>query len=135
MSAHDEPSDVDLGTVIIYTARMDDLAEFYRQVLGLGAFRRMPSHVGQRIGSVYFGFDQIDEASVADEGSVAASPRITLWFTVDDLELVYNRAKLLGADIRYPPTEKPWGARLAAVYDPDGNVLGLAQREDTIDED
>jgi predicted enzyme related to lactoylglutathione lyase len=107
---------------------MDVLAEFYRQVLGLGAYQRMPRHMGQRIGPVYLGFDELNDASSADNDLGPPLPRITLWFTVDNLELVYNRAVSLGAEIRYPPTDKPWGARLAAIYDPDGNVLGLAQR-------
>jgi uncharacterized glyoxalase superfamily protein PhnB len=48
---------------------------------------------------------------------------------VDDLQATFERLVALGATVRYPPTRKPWGAELAAVYDLDGNLLGLAQRE------
>jgi hypothetical protein len=35
----------------------------------------------------------------------------------------------LEGGLRYPPTRKPWGALLASLYDPDGNMVGLAQRQ------
>jgi predicted enzyme related to lactoylglutathione lyase len=51
-----------------------------------------------------------------------------LWFEVEDLDATFNRFVAQGAKITYPPTKKPWGATLAAVFDPDGNVVGLTQR-------
>jgi uncharacterized glyoxalase superfamily protein PhnB len=76
----------------------------------------------EQVGPVYFGFDQVEELAVA-------SPNVTLWFTVDDIQATYQRLLALGAQERYPPTEKPWGAVLAAVYDLDGNMVGLSQRQ------
>ena len=57
------------------------------------------------------------------------STSVTLWFTVDDIQSTYERLIELGALDRYAPTRKPWGAVLAAVYDPDGNMVGLSQRQ------
>jgi predicted enzyme related to lactoylglutathione lyase len=112
-----------LETVIIFTERMEALAEFYRQALHLGEWERSPGHLGQRVGPVYLGFDQVDKADGAPPRSV------TLWFTVNDIQATFDRLVALGAKVRYPPTQKPWGAVLASLYDPDGNLLGLAQRE------
>ena len=112
-----------LETVIIFTPHMETLAAFYQRALDLGPYERSPGHMGQQIGSVYFGFDQVDDAETA--GSSGA----TVWFTVEDLDATFKRVVAMGADVRYPPTHKPWGARLASVLDPDGNVLGLAQRK------
>jgi predicted enzyme related to lactoylglutathione lyase len=110
----------ELGTVIIYTERMAELARFYEDGLGLPPFRATgPDHLGQAIGPVYLGFDQAD---LAPSGSA-----VTVWFTVHDIQLVFDRLVSMGARVRYPPTEKPWGALLAAVYDPDGNLLGLSE--------
>ncbi len=53
---------------------------------------------------------------------------VTMWFDVDDLDQTFARLLELGATVRYGPVDKPWGARLAAVYDPDGNIIGLSQR-------
>lgn len=111
-----------LDTVIIFTTRMEDLAAFYQQALELGEPELSPGHMGFRGLGAYFGFDQVEEVGGQPPGGV------TLWFEVDDLEAAFERCVALGATVRYAPTEKPWGARLAALYDPDGNMLGLSQR-------
>jgi predicted enzyme related to lactoylglutathione lyase len=112
-----------LDTVIIFTERMEELAVFYQEALQLGPFERSPQHMGQRVGPVYLGFDQVDQALGEDPASV------TLWFTVEEIQATYDRLIAMGAKVRYPPTQKPWGGFLACVYDPDGNMLGLSQRQ------
>jgi uncharacterized glyoxalase superfamily protein PhnB len=47
---------------------------------------------------------------------------------VEDIEASFNLFVGLGARVKYPPTKKPWGAVLSALYDPDGNLFGLSQR-------
>ncbi len=115
-------SGAQLETVIIFTAQMEKLALFYKQAFDLGDYQASPRHLGQQIGPIYLGFDQVDETTTGN-------PTITLWFTVDDIQATYEQMLALGAQDRYPPTEKPWGAVLAAVYDPDGNMVGLSQRQ------
>ena len=111
-----------LETVIIFTERMEELANFYQDAFQLGPFERSPRHMGQPLGHVYLGFDQVE---AVQEGSGTG---VTLWFTVDDIQATFDRLMAMGATVRYPPTQKPWGALLAAVHDPDGNMLGLSQR-------
>lgn len=112
-----------LHTIILFTQNMEQLAQFYADALGLGPYERLPGHLGCQFGQVYFGFDQLE---VVD----GESPRqgVTLWFEVDDLQAAFDHAVELGAAVRYPPTKKPWGAVLASVNDPDGNVIGFTQR-------
>ena len=109
-----------LETAIIFTGRMEELARFYQEGLELGGFHRSPRHLGVQVGPVYLGFDQVEQ--------VPGGGCVTLWFTVDDLQGTYERLVLMGAGVVYPPSRKPWGAYLAAVYDPDGNMIGLSQR-------
>ena len=111
-----------LETVIIFTHKMEDLAAFYQEALDIGPFERAPGHMGCQLGPVYFGFDQVE---VCGERSGSG---VTVWFTVDDIVATFDRLVDMGVEVRYPPTEKPWGALLASVFDPDGNVLGLSQR-------
>ena len=112
-----------LETAIIFTRRMEELAGFYQKALQLGPYQHSPGHMGQQVGPVYLGFDQDDE----DTGSERLG--VTLWFTVDNLHAAFGRLVAMGAKVRYPPTRKPWGAFLAAVYDPDDNMIGLSQRQ------
>lgn len=118
-----------LDTVIVFTRRMESLAAFYQQALGLGPYQLSPHHMGQKVGNVYLGFDQVAEHSGGSPSSVS------LWFTVDDLQSTFDRVVGMGAEVRYAPTDKPWGARLAAVVDPDGNILGLSQRRPAVTEE
>jgi predicted enzyme related to lactoylglutathione lyase len=112
-----------LETAIVFTQQMEQLARFYAEALGIGPFEASPGHIGCRVGPVYLGFDQVDEAHRPESGS-----GVTLWFTVDDIEATFARLVDMGARVRYAPTRKPWGALLASVHDPDGNILGLSQR-------
>ena len=110
-----------IDTAIVFTTRMDELAAFYVSGLGLTEPNHSPGHVGYQVGPVYLGFDQVDRAS-DDESAV------TLWFRVDDVDATYTAFVELGAANVYPPVDKPWGDRLAAVLDLDGNRIGLSQR-------
>jgi predicted enzyme related to lactoylglutathione lyase len=109
-----------LETVIIFTTRMEKLARFYQEAFELGEFNLSPRHMGLQIGPVYLGFDQVEQRE--------SGGGTTLWFTVDDIEATFNHLVSMQAQVRYPPTRKPWGGYLAALYDPDGNLIGLSQR-------
>ncbi len=115
---------VSIHTVIIFTNNMHQLADFYKQ--GLNLSDPQPTgedHLGWPLSNLYFGLDQVD-------GNLTPSQAITLWFAVDDLEAAFNRFVALGAAVRYPPTQKPWGATLASLHDLDGNLFGLTQHDD-----
>jgi predicted enzyme related to lactoylglutathione lyase len=118
-----ENSSTVLHTVIIKTRKMSELVNFYRQGLDLDEpISFGPDHMGFRLPNAYFGFDLVGEGDAVAPGAVSA------WFEVDDLQTVFQRFESLGAVVIYPPTKKPWGATLAALNDPDGNVFGIAQR-------
>ena len=111
-----------LHTVIIQTSRMETLAEFYARGLELGdAVATGGDHLGFPLPNLYFGFDEVDRTP-------EPSGTISLWFEVNDIEATFKRFEASGARVHYPPTKKPWGAMLAAIYDPDGNLFGISQR-------
>lgn len=116
-----------LYTAIVYTNRMKELAEFYQSGLSLtNPDTSFENHIGFKIDEMYLGFDQVEADTKSTDSFVS------LWFTVDNLEDVYRKFIELGARSKYPPTLKPWGDRLAAVYDPDGNIVGLAQNREYV---
>lgn len=123
MSEKNSATDATIDTVIIVTSRMKELAEFYQEGLQLSPPQsHSDNHLGFPIGGTYLGFDKVEKVESTYPGAVS------LWFRVDDLEATFNRFKKLGAKVKYPPTKKPWGDTLAAIYDLDGNLIGLAQR-------
>ena len=76
---------VALETVIIFTERMEELAEFYQKALQLGPYEHSPKHMGQQVGPVYLGFDQLEEPAGSNRTGV------TLWFTVENLHAAFGR--------------------------------------------
>ena len=116
-------NEVALDTVIICTTRMRELAEFYKLRLQLHEPKSQgDDHLGFQLSDIYLGFDKIDEDQFIHPGAVS------LWFRVNNLDETFQRFKDLGSKVKYPPTKKPWGDILAAVFDLDGNVVGLVQR-------
>jgi catechol 2,3-dioxygenase-like lactoylglutathione lyase family enzyme len=112
-----------LHTVIIDSPDIRRLAAFYGQGLELGeATPTGDDHLGFSLPNLYLGFDLVLEGDKPDPGPVS------LWFEVSDLDATFDRFGAMGAEVEYPPARKPWGAVLAAVLDPDGNTVGLAQR-------
>jgi predicted enzyme related to lactoylglutathione lyase len=122
MSDQEKRPDATIHTVIIQTTRIKEMAAFYGQGLGLGEpVATGGDHLGFPLRNVYFGIDLVEQ-------SPAATGVISLWFEVEDIEATFSLFERSGAVVKYPPSKKPWGAVLAALHDPDGNVFGLTQR-------
>ena len=54
---------------------------------------------------------------------VPGSNKVSIAFTVDDVDVEYERLKKLGANIIALPTVRPWGAKNMIFEDPDGNQI------------
>jgi catechol 2,3-dioxygenase-like lactoylglutathione lyase family enzyme len=122
MSENSNSIRVTLQTVIIQTGQIVEMADFYARGFELGeAAATGGDHLGFPLPNLYFGFDLVDD--VPDPSGV-----VSLWFEVEDIETTFSRFQEMEARIEYPPTKKPWGAILAALYDPDGNLFGISQR-------
>ncbi len=48
---------------------------------------------------------------------------ICLAFTVEDVDIEYERLKSLGVEIVAPPVLRPWGAKNMSFLDPDKNLI------------
>ena len=113
-----------LDTVIIFTSQHQMLADFYQAALDLPDPEPFgDDHLGFQLEGLYLGFDRAGDLGEPSAGGVS------LWFGVPDLDASFAKVVELGAQVRYPPEEKPFGDRLASVYDPDGNILGFVQRD------
>lgn len=110
-----------IDTAIVFTHRMELLARFYEIAFELDPPTFLPGHIGYQLDELYLGFDQVDQPRNPFGGT-------SLWFRVLDLDYTFQRLVNMGAQVRYRPITKPYGERLAAVYDPDGNIVGLAEQ-------
>ncbi len=48
---------------------------------------------------------------------------ICIAFTVEDVDVEFERLKELGVEIVEPPTVRPWGAKNMSFLDPDNNLV------------
>ncbi|MGI9648617.1 MAG: VOC family protein [Acidimicrobiia bacterium] len=114
-----------IDTVILFAHDLQKLSGFYIEALQIDREDVVDEegHVGFDLGDIYLGFDQSD-------GSHQHPGAVTFWARVDDLDATYELCLRLGATSLIEPVWRPWGDRLAAVKDPEGNVVGFSLRRD-----
>jgi predicted enzyme related to lactoylglutathione lyase len=111
--------------VLVFTSpdRFEEMARFYRDVLGLPVRSDRP-------GFINFAFDD-QRLTVAIHSEVAGSSRdpdrLLINFSTDDVASAVAHLTDAGVDIvRYAEREK-WGGWVATFRDPDGNLLQLLE--------
>ena len=114
-----------IDTVIVFAQDLNTLSQFYVTILGVDEDEIVEEdgHVGFDLGEIYLGFDQSD-------GSHQHPGAVSFWIRVDELDATYEECLRLGATSVIEPVERPWGDRLAAVKDPEGNIVGFSLRRD-----
>ena len=109
---------VRVEAVLIETTRLSELQEFYTKGFELEEpATEETDQVGFQIGDVYFGLEHVETNS-------EPSRTMSLWFKVEDAREVYERLITLGATPKDGPAEVD-DEIIAAVFDPDGNTIGL----------
>ena len=116
---------------VLVTPSLPLLLAFYKALLGAAEISRMPEdgpvfYVGLQIGNAELGI-------VTDgEADIAAPQRILLNVNVADLGVgdvqgLLEHVEPLGGRVLGPPSDMPWGQRVAHVQDPDGNTVNLTE--------
>jgi predicted enzyme related to lactoylglutathione lyase len=111
---------------MIITRDLPRLLGFYTGVLDATETSRYPEDgpaffIGLRIGDSELGL-------VSDEGAgTDAGQRMLISVAVDDVDGRLSRVEALGGRTLGPPTDMPWGQRVAHIQDPDGNAVNLTQ--------
>lgn len=103
---------------------------WYRDVLGFTLGERWEEGPTQRgvqlkAGSCQLLLNQDDFAKGRDRKK-GEGCRVWLW-TVQDLDVIAQRAQSQGITLDYGPVMAPWGAYAFAITDPDGFKLTLAR--------
>ncbi|HEV7305666.1 VOC family protein [Ensifer sp.] len=93
---------------------------FYGELLGLDV---VMDH-GWIVTFAAEGQAAMPQVSFASEGG-SGTPVPLLSIEVDDADLIYGKAKSVGAEIVYEITDEPWGVRRFFMRDPFGNVINI----------
>ena len=120
-----------MSFVALATDRFDEVTHFYGERLGFPIVEQWDRAHGRGrrfdLGGMRLEIlDNQRERQPLKLGDVTDKVHVVV--EVDDIEATFKRFEELDAGVKYPPTKKPWGAVLAALFDLDGNVFGLSQR-------
>ncbi|MGY1812396.1 VOC family protein [Blastococcus sp. SYSU D00820] len=108
---------------MLLTGDVERLVRFYSAVAGAVATERMPEegpvfYQGLRIGGSDLGL-------VTEAERLTSPGRVLLSIEVPDVDAARARVEEHGGRVEGPPTDMPWGQRVAHVADPDGNLVNL----------
>lgn len=97
---------------------------FYRDTLGLAVFRIFGPP--ERPGMVFFCGNGLLEVSGQAEETIA-TPQLSLWMQVRDVEVEYERLATQGVTMLREPQTEHWGLIEGWIADPDGVQIVLVQ--------
>ncbi len=108
-----------IGEVCLMTNDVLRLAAFYKQLFGIENGSDDATHQFLR--------SEETMLTIYNDGSLKndRNQNISLAFTVEDLDMAYEKLLALGAQIIEPPTVRPWGAVSMSFFDPDHNRIYL----------
>ena len=109
---------------MLVTRDVERLVRFSTGVAGAVPTDRIP--VSGPVFSQGLRIGDSDLGVVADDAVDAGSPgRVLVSIEVADVDAALPRVTDLGGSVSGPPTDMPWGQRVARVRDPDGNAVDL----------
>jgi predicted enzyme related to lactoylglutathione lyase len=110
-----------LRTLIYHAPDLEKAKAWYSEVLGIGPYFDQPFYVGFNVAGYELGLDPDASSTPGGNGGVAA------YWGVVDAEAASQRLIELGAKERSAVQEVGEGIRVATVFDPFGNILGVIE--------
>ena len=106
-----------IGEVGLLTNDVSGLAAFYKKLFNIDN--------GSNDNTIQFIVTEGTGLTVYNDGieRTANHQNICLAFTVDDVDVEFERLKSLGIKVVEPPTVRPWGAKNMIFNDPEGNQI------------
>lgn len=108
-----------LAEVCIETNRVIELTQFYRQIMNIQEIDRHVDAVHQFITTEGVALTIYNDGKPKNN----QNQNISIAFTVDDVDIEYERLLKLGIEVIDPPTTRPWGAKNMHFQDLDGNQI------------
>ncbi len=120
---------MNLVSIRIITANIDELVKFYEQITGMPVVKYTPEFVELKTPTATIAIGSIKTLQVfgGDEVAQPAQNRsVIIEFKVDDVDKEYERlADYLQNNIVQKPTTMPWGNKSLLFRDPDGNLVNF----------
>ena len=106
-----------VGEICLFTKDVVRLSNFYKSIFDID--NGSDDNIHQCI------ISEETALSVYNDGMerVMNAQNICIAFTVDDVDLQYERLTTLGVRILEPPKIRPWGAKNMSFLDPDDNLI------------
>jgi len=106
-----------IGEVCLLTDNVIQLANFYKDLFEIDNSNDDDVH--------QFIISEGTTLTIYNDGKNRKNnfQNICLAFTVDDVDIEFERLKKLGIKIISSPTMQPWGAKNMTFNDPDGNSI------------
>lgn len=106
-----------IGEVCLLTNNVIQLSNFYKKLFSIENGSNDETH--------QFIISKETSLTIYNDGKIHKENRqnICLAFTVDDVDIEFQRLKEFGVAIVSPPTLRPWGAKNMSFSDPDGNLI------------
>ncbi len=114
-----------LAGVIIWTAQIEAMAAFYREVLGLPVHSVRPHFVAFDLPG---GIRLSVGLHSAVHGPAVEPVRVTVNLGVDSIHATAATLAARGVAFVRPPEQEHWGGWVASFRDPDGNLLQLLEQ-------
>ena len=106
-----------VGEVCLLTSDVVRLANFYKKLFNIDNGSNDDVH--------QFILSEETTLTVYNDGVERKSNpnNICIAFTVDDVDVEFEKLKALDVEIVSPPAMRPWGAKNMSFLDPDGNLI------------
>jgi len=122
-----------IGAIVLFVQDLDGCTTFYRDTL------QLPYKGGEANVAVFLPQEGIQLILLSPSGAAdvlgiaaqalpsVAGPRGYLAVSVADVDATYADLAAKGVPFVQPPTDKPWGLRMAHFTDPEGNLWEITQ--------
>jgi predicted enzyme related to lactoylglutathione lyase len=114
-----------LSTVSFFAADHAAARKWYTDFLGIEPYFERPGYCEFRLGDYQHELGVIDSHFVPGTDSAAGRAGVVVYWHVDDVHAVLERAFSLGATQLEAPQDRGHGFVTASVVDPFGNILGV----------
>ena len=106
------------GFPIFHTADLQRLVAFYVERLGFEEVYRFEDAYVSLEGPLKLGLTAVSELTRAG--------RAAIWLCCRDVDAEIEALRAAGVEVTREPEDMEWGERMAAVLDPDGNEIYVA---------